>query len=149
LGVTGKDIAVGVMRKKGFQRAIDEKSDCEVRYYETSFSITDALINVPSIIEEFTPSIIVCATDNIAIGALKAAYLRGLKVPEDLSITGFGGYEVTEMITTAKFYYKEAGQMAAKSIVKLVNGEELPKLSLSKYKIIERESVDNRLLHRL
>jgi LacI family sucrose operon transcriptional repressor len=84
---------------------------------------------------------------------LKAAYLRGLKVPEDLSITGFGGYEVTEMIhpgiTTAKFYYKEAGQMAAKSIVKLVNGEELPKLSLSKYKIIERESVDNRLLHRL
>lgn len=153
LGVTGKDIAVGVMRKKGFQRAIDEKSDCEVRYYETSFSITDALINVPSIIEEFTPSIIVCATDNIAIGALKAAYLRGLKIPEDLSITGFGGYEVTEMIhpgiTTAKFYYKEAGQMAAKSIVKLVNGEELPKLSLSKYKIIERESVDNRLLHRL
>lgn len=153
LGVTGKDIAVGVMRKKGFQRAIDEKSDCEVRYYETSFSITDALINVPSIIEEFTPSIIVCATDNIAIGALKAAYLRGLKIPEDLSITGFGGYEVTEMIhpgiTTAKFYYKEAGQMAAKSIVKLVNGEELPKLSLSKYKIIERESVDNRLLHGL
>ncbi|MGE7650891.1 LacI family DNA-binding transcriptional regulator [Peribacillus frigoritolerans] len=148
LGVTGKDIAVGVMRKKGFQRAIDEKSDCEVRYYETSFSITDALINVPSIIEEFTPSIIVCATDNIAIGALKAAYLRGLKIPEDLSITGFGGYEVTEMIhpgiTTAEFYYKEAGQMAAKSIVKLVNGEEIPKLSLSKYKIIERESVDNR-----
>ncbi len=39
--------------------------------------------------------------------------------------------------------------MAAKSIVKLVNGEELPKLSLSKYKIVERESVDNRLLHRL
>ncbi|MGE7596064.1 LacI family DNA-binding transcriptional regulator [Peribacillus frigoritolerans] len=148
LGVTGKDIAVGVMRKKGFQRAIDQKSDCEVRYYETSFSITDALINVPSIIEEFTPSIIVCATDNIAIGALKAAYLRGLKIPEDLSITGFGGYEVTEMIhpgiTTAEFYYKEAGQMAAKSIVKLVNGEEIPKLSLSKYKIIERESVDNR-----
>jgi LacI family transcriptional regulator, sucrose operon repressor len=153
LGVTEKDIAVGVKRKEGFKRAVQEKEDCEVRYYETSFNIGEALIKVPSIIDEFNPSILVCATDNIALGALKAAYSKGLRIPTDLSITGFGGYEVTEMmhpgLTTAKFYYKEAGRMAAQSMVKLVNGEEIAKLTLSNYEIIERESVDNRFIHKL
>ncbi|HWO95788.1 MAG TPA: LacI family DNA-binding transcriptional regulator [Bacillus sp. (in: firmicutes)] len=148
LGVTEKDIAVGVKRKEGFKRAIQEVKGCEVRFYETGFSMAESVVKVPSIIEEFHPSMLVCATDNIALGALKAANLKGLTVPVDLSITGFGGYELTEMmhpgLTTAKFYYKEAGEMAAQSIVKLVNGEEIPKLTLSNYEIIERESVDKR-----
>lgn len=146
LGVTEEDIAVGVNRKEGFKKAVNGQKDCEVRFYETSFKIEEALKKVPVIIDEFQPTLLVCATDNIAIGALKAAYMKGLKVPGDISITGFGGYEVTAMmnpgITTAKFYYQEAGEIAAQSIVKLVNEEDVPKLTLSKYKIIERESVD-------
>jgi LacI family transcriptional regulator, sucrose operon repressor len=146
LGVTEEDIAVGVNRKEGFKNAVNGQKDCDVRFYETSFKIDEALKKVPVIIDEFQPTLLVCATDNIAIGALKAAYMKGLKVPGDISITGFGGYEVTAMmnpgITTAKFYYKEAGEIAAQSIVKLVNEEDVPKLTLSKYKIIDRESVD-------
>ncbi|MEH6891239.1 LacI family DNA-binding transcriptional regulator [Bacillus sp. JJ864] len=147
LGVTEHDIAVGVNRKQGFKKAIDTKEDCEVKYYETSFNIEDAIQTASEIIEEFHPSILVCATDNIALGALKAAYMKGLRVPEDVSITGFGGYQVTGVIhptlTTVKFYYKEVGQGAARNIVKLINEEEIEKISISKYEIIERESVDN------
>ncbi|PEA54214.1 LacI family transcriptional regulator [Bacillus pseudomycoides] len=147
LGVTEHDIAVGVNRKQGFKKAIDTKADCEVKYYETSFNIEDAIQTASEIIEEFHPSILVCATDNIALGALKAAYMKGLRVPEDLSITGFGGYQVTGVIhpavTTVKFYYKEVGQGAARNIVKLIDEEEIEKISISKYEIIERESVDN------
>jgi LacI family transcriptional regulator, sucrose operon repressor len=146
LGVSEEDIAVGVKRKEGFAEAIKGAGKVEVRYFETSFKVGEALEKVPPIIEEFRPTAIVCATDNIAIGALKAAYLKGLKVPEDLSITGFGGYEITEMLnpglTTVQFFYKEAGGMAAQNIVQLVNEEEIPMLSVSEYKIIERESVD-------
>lgn len=146
LGVSEEDIAVGVKRKQGFAGAIKEAEEMKVRYYETSFKIGDALEKVPSILEEFRPTAIVCATDNIAIGALKAAYSKGLKVPEDLSITGFGGYEITEMLnpglTTVQFFYKEAGGMAADKIVQLVNEEEIQMLSVSGFKIIERESVD-------
>ncbi|MCM2534508.1 LacI family DNA-binding transcriptional regulator [Neobacillus pocheonensis] len=153
LGVTEKDIAVGVNRKEGFKRAIQEVEGCEVKYYETSFKIAEAITKVPFIIDEFSPSILVCATDNIALGAIKAAYLKGIRVPADVSITGFGGYEVTEVIhpglTTAKFYYKEAGQVAAQNMVKLVNGKETEPLTLSKYKIIERESVGNIFIHEL
>ncbi|OIJ18069.1 LacI family transcriptional regulator [Anaerobacillus alkalidiazotrophicus] len=146
LGVSEKDIAVGVKRKEGFKKAMQEIKGCEVKYFETSFKIAEALIKVPSIIKEYQPSMIVCATDNIAIGALKAAYMNGLTIPKDLSITGFGGYEVTEMmnpgLTTAKFFYQDAGRMAANSIVKLVNGEKISKKTLSKFEIIIRESVD-------
>ncbi|WP_034670635.1 LacI family DNA-binding transcriptional regulator [Ectobacillus panaciterrae] len=148
LGVTEKDIAVGVKRKEGFKRAVQEADNCEVKYYETEFNIENAIIKAAEVIDEFQPSVLVCATDNIALGALKAAYVKGLHVPEDISITGFGGYEVNEVIhpalTTAKFYYKEAGQAAAQDIVKLVNEEEVAKITISKYEIIERESVDNR-----
>lgn len=146
LGVSEEDIAVGVKRKQGFAEAMKEAGNVDARYFETSFKISDALEKVPSIIEEFHPTAFVCATDNIAIGTLKAAYSKGLKVPEDLSITGFGGYEITEMmnpgITTVQFFYKDAGKMAAQKIIQLVNEEEVPMLSLSDYKIIERESVD-------
>ncbi|PLT33411.1 LacI family DNA-binding transcriptional regulator [Bacillus sp. V5-8f] len=149
LGVTEKDIAVGVKRKEGFKKAVKEQSNATVNYYETSFNIEASMKKVPEIIKEHQPSIIVCATDNIALGALKAAYMKGQRVPKDLSITGFGGYDVTEItypgITTAKFFYKEAGNLAAKDIVKLVNGEELEKIKFTKYKIIDRESVDNLL----
>ncbi len=147
LGVTEKDIAVGVKRKEGFKQALEEVADCDVKFYETSFKIDEAIAKVPSIIDEFHPTILVCATDNIALGAIKAAHLKGIKVPADLSITGFGGYDVTEIIhpglTTVKFFYADAGKVAAQSMVKLLNGQKIAPLILSKYKIIKRESVDN------
>ncbi|MGG4132279.1 LacI family DNA-binding transcriptional regulator [Paenibacillus illinoisensis] len=147
LGVTEDDIAVGVKRKEGFQRAIRNVEDCDARYYETSFSMEEAVKKASDIIETFVPTILVCATDNIALGALKAAYLKGLHVPRDISITGFGGYDVSEMIhpslTTVKFEYKESGQDAANNMVKLLNGIKIPPILLSRYTIIERESVDN------
>lgn len=148
LGVTEKDIAVGVKRKEGFKQAISEQGNCEVRYYETSFKMEEAIGITSHIIDTYDPSIIVCATDNIALGALKAAHLKGIKVPSGLSIAGFGGYEVTAIIhpslTTVKFHYEEAGRVAANSLVTLLNGGEIPRLILSDYQIIEKESVDNK-----
>jgi LacI family transcriptional regulator, sucrose operon repressor len=146
LGVTERDIAVGVKRKAGFMKAVSEQPGCEVQYFETSFKIEDAIKIVPNIIKSFHPTIIACATDNIALGALKAANMEGLTVPYQLSITGFGGYDITKItfpgITTAKFFYKEAGHVAAMNIVKLVNEEQIEKTTLSKFKIMEQESVD-------
>jgi len=146
LGVTEKDIAVGKRRKQGFKAAI-EKEECEVRFFETSFNKFEAQNKAAELLAEFNPTIIVCATDNIALGALRAAQLKGLKVPEDISITGFGGYDVTEIIhpglTTAKFFYQEAGRMAAQNILNLVKEKEVPLVTVSSFEIIERESVDS------
>jgi LacI family sucrose operon transcriptional repressor len=146
LGVTEKDISVGFKRKEGFKKAVESFTDCEVRYYVTGFGIEDAIDVAANIIREYKPSIIVCSTDNIALGAMKAIFMNGLKIPGDISVTGFGGYQVSEIIhpglTTIQFYYKDAGAIAAANIVKLVNGEDIPKLMISGYKFVERESVD-------
>jgi LacI family transcriptional regulator, sucrose operon repressor len=147
LGVTERDISVGVKRKQGFKKAILEVADCDVRFYETLFNIPAAQASAKEIIDEFQPAIFVCATDNIALGVLKASYSEGITIPEDLAVTGFGGYDVTGIIhpgiTTAKFFYKEAGESAARHIVELVNERNVEKLTVSKFEIIERESVDN------
>jgi LacI family transcriptional regulator, sucrose operon repressor len=153
VGVSEKDIAVGIKRKKGFNDAIKEYTNCEVRYYESSFKIRDALKVTTELLDQYRPTLLFCATDNIALGALKAAYLKGVNVPSDLSIVGFGGYDVTEVIhpalTTAKFHFKEAGELAARNIVRLVNGEKVERLTVSEFEIIERESVDNLTINKI
>ncbi|WP_046175878.1 LacI family DNA-binding transcriptional regulator [Domibacillus indicus] len=154
LGVGEYDVAVGVNRKKGFAQAVGEHAaDVEARFFETTFSMSDAAEQACRILDDFSPSAIVCATDNIALGAMKAAYQKQLQVPRDLSITGFGGYEVTAMtnpsLTTVHIHFKEAGQTAADHIAKLVKGEEVPKLAYSRFDLILRESVDIRTMHNL
>lgn len=153
LGVTERDIAVGVKRKQGFMRAVEETPDCTVQYFETKFDIKAAQTTAEKIMDDFQPHIFVCATDNIALGVIKASYSEGLNIPKDIAVTGFGGYEVTEIIhpslTTAKFFYKEAGQEAARHMVDLVKERPVEKLSVSKFEIIERESVDKVFHHPL
>lgn len=147
LGVTEKDISVGIRRKEGFKKSL-EGTECSVSYYETGFRMTDAMTAASQILDESTPSIIVCATDNIALGVMKAAYLRQIVIPSDLSVTGFGGYDITEIIhptlTTVRFFYKEAGQTAARNIIKLVRDEEMDQVTMLDTELLERESVDKR-----
>ncbi|OMP68354.1 LacI family DNA-binding transcriptional regulator [Domibacillus epiphyticus] len=148
LGVGEHDIAVGVNRKKGFSQAVADHHDIDARYFETTFNMSDAAVKAQSIFDEFSPSALICATDNIAIGAVKAAHQKHLHVPKDISITGFGGYEVTAMmhpsLTTVQIHFVDAGRTAAGHIVKLVQGENVPTLTYSNFEIILRESVDNR-----
>lgn len=147
LGVTENDRAVGVYRKEGVKQAFEACPDCRVRYFETSFKMTDAMAAATRILEEAKPSVIVCATDNIALGVIKAAHLKGVRIPEDLSVTGFGGYDITEMIhpalTTVKYHYFQAGEQAARHIIQLVLEQPVDRLSVLDVELIRRESVDN------
>ncbi|MGG0824759.1 LacI family DNA-binding transcriptional regulator [Paenibacillus turicensis] len=153
LGVTEQDIAVGVQRKSGFHQAVQEAmnmdleaSKYDVRYFETSFKMSDARLAAENILEQFSPSIIVCATDNIALGVINTAYAQGRSIPHDLSVTGFGNYDITAVVhpplTTVEYAYREAGKTAAENIVRLVEQQSVPKITTSKCKLVPRESVD-------
>lgn len=146
MGVSEKDQAVGIHRKQGFQRAIAECGECDVKYYETSFKMSEAIVNAEAILKEITPTIIVGATDNIALGVMKIAFSKKIRIPRELSITGFGGYDITEMIhptlTTVQYHYLQAGQVAANHIIRLVKGESVEKRTTLDVKLILRESVD-------
>ncbi len=96
LGVEKDDISVGINRKNGFQKAIENlEPTCSVCYYETSFQIEDAMKQVQHILDNNRPTLIVCATDNIALGAMKVIHSHSLSVPGDISVTGFGGYDIS------------------------------------------------------
>ncbi|MFD1886808.1 LacI family DNA-binding transcriptional regulator [Paenibacillus wenxiniae] len=147
LGVTEQDIAVGVRRKQGFTRAVEETGACTVAYYETSFRMSDARQYALQLLQQpLDATIIVCATDNIALGVMKAAHELGIEIPGQLSITGFGGYDVTEVVhpalTTIRYPYQEAGKIAAQDIVKLVHRQHVQMVTVMDYELLQRESVD-------
>ncbi|GLY11696.1 LacI family DNA-binding transcriptional regulator [Pseudobacillus badius] len=148
LGVSEQNIAIGINRKEGFKRAVREANGCEVHFFETGFTMKEAAEGALAVFEGYFPSALICATDDIAIGAVKAAYQKGMHVPANISVTGFGGYSITEMmnpaLTTVKLHFIEAGEKAARHIIKLANGEDIPKLIYSGFEIIARESVDKR-----
>lgn len=143
LGVGTYDKAVGIHRKNGVLEGL-KHYDKVADYYETTFKLSDAKERAKTLLSDYDA--IICATDNIALGVLKAAYELSLKVPEQLSISGFGGYEttsiVTPMITTVAFPYQKTGECAAVSILALLDGKDVPYLQRMDFQILEKESVD-------
>jgi LacI family transcriptional regulator len=66
-------------------------------------------------------------SDVLAIGAAKAAFAGGKKIPEDISIIGFDGIEMTEFYNPAlDTVYQPATEMALSAVSMLhgmMNGE--------------------------
>ena len=77
------------------------------------------------------PDAVVCANDYSAIGLANACRARGIRVPEDIIITGYDGVEDAvngyPSITTSRQPFYNSGYQAVYSLVRLWEGEELPK----------------------
>ena len=77
----------------------------------------------------------VCATDTIALGAMKALREQGRKIPEEFGIAGVGDSwacsTAVPELTSAHRYFRECGEDAAALLRQMMLG----------YKIIERGSV--------
>jgi LacI family transcriptional regulator len=69
------------------------------------------------------PSAILCANDLMAIGAIEAAFERGLKVPEDVSVMGYDDQELARYthppLTTLVLPNYEMGRRAAEALIDL------------------------------
>lgn len=79
---------------------------------------------------------IMCVNDVLAIGALRAARSLGLRVPDDISITGFDDIEIAQLaepaLTTVHVPHREMGKRAARLLIEMlgsgatVDSERLP-----------------------
>lgn len=60
------------------------------------------------------PTAIFASSDTQAMGVLKAARLRGLRVPEDLAVVGFDDLDIADYIglTTVRQHLEESGRVA-------------------------------------
>ena len=66
------------------------------------------------------PTAIVCATDLIAIGALKAAHSMGLKVPQQLAVTGFNDVPWARLATPSLTTLRQPQNRIARESINLL-----------------------------
>lgn len=88
---------------------------------------------------------VVCSSDTIAHGVLAEARDRGIKIPEDLVVTGFGDLAfapyTSPPLTTVKFDRQRIGQCAAEILLARMNGDNVPEPIINVgFEIIERET---------
>jgi LacI family transcriptional regulator len=83
---------------------------------------------------QFTPSVLVGFNDKTSVGALAAAAERGLRVPEDLSITGFDDIDLAQAtsppLTTIRQPLAEMGRMAVSLLIRLLDGHQVDALHI-------------------
>lgn len=141
------DVAVGQLRKKGVLDALDETKDSTVEMIETSFTFEKAYQQILEILPTLKASYIICATDNIALAVLKASHQLKIEIPNTFSLSGFGGYQITTIvsptITTVKYAYQKLGQIAVKNLLLLLEGSTIPEKTILKNDLIKNESTKN------
>jgi LacI family gluconate utilization system Gnt-I transcriptional repressor len=86
-----------------------------------------------------------CSSDTLASGVLIEAQARGLRVPEDLAVCGFGnadfGAHTVPSITTVHVDGPGIGRLAARLIIDRCRGEPVPQPIIDLgFRMIERQS---------
>lgn len=79
-------------------------------------------------------SAVVCATDSIAHGATEAIAAKGLRIPEDISIVGFGdrpeAAAMSPPLTSVWGYPDQVGRRLAEMVLKRITDPEVPPQSV-------------------
>jgi DNA-binding LacI/PurR family transcriptional regulator len=72
---------------------------------------------------------VLCASDLIALGALRCLREKGLNIPQDVAIAGFDNIPISSFanpaLTTVHQNTKLAGEILVNSLLKLINGEKV------------------------
>ena len=98
-------------------------------FIETPYGFENGEVAMRNLMERPTrPTVVMCGNDVLAAGALRGAKALGLRVPQDVSVTGFDDIElarvVTPTLTTVHVPHREMGTKAATALVALVEGAE-------------------------
>jgi len=87
---------------------------------------------------------LLAASDELALGAMAAALDRGLRVPQDLAIIGFGGIawgeHVRPALTTLGADPKAIGEHVRDVFRGLLDGREVPLQTVVKRPLLVRQS---------
>jgi len=95
--------------------------------------------------EERRPTAVICMSDHLAIGAMSGASSVGLRVGQDIAITGFDDIPMSAFLhpplTTVRQPINEVGRKVVDLLFQQINGEQLDKKSfLLEPSVIVRES---------
>lgn len=125
-----RDRRVTHQRLAGFRNAFTSfgASFDETRVEYTSYSMSggaQAALRLLSRDDDITA--VLCMSDEIAIGAIRTALDRGMRLPNDLSVTGFDNIEVGQYcdppLTTVMQPAERIGEVAMTMMCNLLNGK--------------------------
>ena len=146
LGVGEDDIAVGYYRKLGVIKTLEKYNLEPESILITNFGMEEGYEIVKENIERLKEdSCLICATDNLAYGAIKALEEEGLNVGKDYSVAGFGDYTSSALLksplTTIKFDLKDAAKQTVEMLLNIIKKEETAMKLLIGYELKTRDSV--------
>ena len=100
---------------------------------------------VKDLIDEQGISAVFCCQDEIAIGLINYLYDNNIKVPEDISVVGYGDISLASIyrptITTIREPYYDLGAVAIRSLLKKLSGETTGEQTIRlPIQLLERES---------
>lgn len=140
------DEAIGVLRRKGIMDGLMESGVDHAHVYLSDFSFEHACEQVERMLQEHTDiDTLITSTDRQAMGAYKVIREHGLRIPEDISVISFGGYDISELLTpkltSVRFDTEYSGKCCARTILAMIRGEQVQSPQYVNYTLIEGESV--------
>ena len=119
-----------IERRKGYLKALEESHISVREEYivqgnydmESGYQAIEKLLSLDN-----PPTAVFCSNDDMAIGALNAAFAKGLTVPDDLSIVGFDDIEFARYtnpsLTTVKRPIEKMSSLGAKKMLEILEME--------------------------
>ncbi|HMD81269.1 MAG TPA: substrate-binding domain-containing protein, partial [Anaerolineales bacterium] len=87
---------------------------------------------------------VVAANDRMAFGALEALQERGVRVPDDVAVTGFDDLREAQAtgvpLTTVRQSFYTAGKHALEALLKRISGETVPPVTITPTQLLVRWS---------
>lgn len=145
---TKEDPIAGTPRIEGYLQALGDyglpQNDKHVVYgdfgYHSGYAAMEKLLETSG---EITA--VFAASDEMAVGALSAAFKHGIQVPEQLSIIGYDNLKISEMtippLTTVAQPLFEMGRKASAMVLSMIETGELVGSSIMPHTIVERSTV--------
>ena len=145
IGVYETDQAVGIERRNGVLDGLKEYGITPVTGKSDYSFIGGQTVTRELLERESDLDAIICATDRLAFGAYKILHEYKKRIPEEVSVAAFGGYDestlLTPELTTLKFDSYGMGYLGAETILKMITGEPVSKKQIVGYEFIEGGSV--------
>ncbi|WP_430481590.1 LacI family DNA-binding transcriptional regulator [Rossellomorea marisflavi] len=149
IGVSEEDPAVGVLRKKGYLQAMQERNfPIEESWIEKGiFDVESGAVAMERMMgAAIPPTAVFAVTDRLAIGAMNYVKSIGLRIPEDIAFAGIGASElsryITPSLTTMDYQNKESGRVAAGLILEAIkSGGNSPEKRLINVRLLQGDSV--------
>ncbi|KIC23611.1 MULTISPECIES: LacI family DNA-binding transcriptional regulator [unclassified Leisingera] len=142
----GNDRAQG--RLQGVRQAMEEGGldTSDLKVIETAYEIdkgAEAFAQLMDLTPR--PTVVICGNDVLAAGAVHEARKLGIKVPEQVSVTGFDDIELAEIVspalTTVHVPHREMGRKAACELTAMVEGKSEGRTICISTRLVTRDSL--------